>query len=74
MTAFTWSIRHRCTSLIREAAAEAAAWSTRAIAHLRSSGGLSATLAEVLLLEGDVPGAWEIVQAGGLDLGHDLRM
>jgi uncharacterized Zn finger protein len=60
--------------LIRQAGPEAATWSTRAIAHLRSIRNLAAPLAEVLLLEGDVAEAWEIVEARGLDLGHDLRM
>ncbi|TMR99621.1 DUF6880 family protein [Nonomuraea basaltis] len=63
---------HTYQSLTRLADADAAPWKAKAITHLRSSAAMAHTLAEVLLINGDVAGAWEVLQTYGL--GSDLRM
>ncbi|MEV1246716.1 DUF6880 family protein [Nonomuraea sp. NPDC050022] len=63
---------HTYQSLTRQAAPDAAPWQAKAITHLRSSPAMAPTLAEVLLINGDVAGAWEVLQTYGLD--PDLRM
>ncbi|HUR03083.1 MAG TPA: hypothetical protein VM347_11125, partial [Nonomuraea sp.] len=63
---------HTYQSLIDQAGPDAAPWKAKAITHLRSSAAMAHTLAEVLLVNGDVAGAWEVLQTG--ELGSDLRM
>ncbi len=63
--------------LKREAAADSARWAGRAVAHLRAiRPPLPAVLAEVLLAEGDVAAAWDLVSQDqdGAAIPVNLRM
>lgn len=58
-----------------EAGTETVGWADRAIGHLRDRRPLpSAVLAEILLAEGNVAAAWDVVNRDAVAVGFGLRM